>query len=49
MEKRVDGVKTAIAGVRTRTNVMGRRLRDVEQLPGEKKADTVLPFNDGEV
>ena len=49
MEKRVDGVKTAIAGVRTRTNVMGRRLRDVEQLPSEKKADTVLPFNDGEV
>ena len=35
MEKRVDGVKTAIAGVRTRTNVMGRRLRDVEELPGE--------------
>lgn len=43
MEKRVDGVKTAIAGVRTRTNVMGRKLRDVEELPGEKKVDTVLP------
>ena len=43
MEKRVDGVKSAIAGVRTRTNVMGRKLRDVEELPGEKKVDTVLP------
>ena len=43
MEKRVDGVKTAIAGVRTRTNVMGRKLRDVEELPGDKKVDTVLP------
>ena len=43
MEKRVDGVKSAIAGVRTRTNVMGRRLRDVEELPGEKKVDTLAP------
>ena len=43
MEKRVDGAKTAIAGVRTRTNVMGRRLRDVEELPGEKKVDTLAP------
>ena len=43
MEKRVDGVKTAIAGVRTRTNVMGRKLRNVEELPGDKKVDTVLP------
>lgn len=43
MEKRVDGVKSAIAGVRTRTNVMGRKLRDVEELPGEQKVDTVLP------
>lgn len=41
MEKRVDGVKTAIAGVRTRTNVMGRKLRDVEELPGDKKVDTL--------
>ena len=43
MEKRVDGVKTAIAGVRTRTNVMGRKLRDVEELPGDKKVDTLAP------
>ena len=43
MEKRVDGVKSAIVGVRTRTNVMGRRLRDVEELPGEKKVDTLAP------
>ncbi len=43
MEKRVDGVKSAIAGVRTRTNVMGRKLRNVEELPGDKKIDTVAP------
>ena len=48
MEKRVDGVKSAIAGVRTRTNVMGRKLRDVEELPGDKKIDTVLPSNESE-
>ena len=42
MEKRVDGVKSAIAGVRTRTNVMGRRLRDVEELPGSRKDETLL-------
>ena len=43
MEKRVDSVKNAIAGVRTRTNVMGKRLRDVEELPGEKKSDSLFP------
>ena len=45
MEKRIDSVKTAISAMRTRTNVMERRLKDVESIePGAPAKDGALPL-----
>ena len=39
MDKRVDTVKSAIQSVKTRTSQMGKKLKDVEVLPGMQPAE----------
>ena len=39
MDKRVDTVKSAIQSVKTRTSQMGKKLKDVEALPGAGLAE----------
>ena len=40
MDKRVDTVKSAIQSVKTRTTQMGKKLKDVEALPGSDFAES---------
>ena len=47
MDNNVDTMKNTLAKVRTRTNVMERQLKGVEELPGEKKSDTLEIPNEG--
>jgi len=46
VEKKIDSVKNALGDVRTRTNVMGRRLRDVEVVQVVAAQSDKLPSED---